>query len=301
MQDLNDLYYYAQVVDHRGFAPAARALGVPKSTLSRRVSTLEKRVGVRLIQRSTRHFRVTDIGEVYYRHCRAMLVEAEAAESAIASAHSEPCGVVRMACPITLLHVHVGRMLADYMRRYPQLTVHLEATNRQVDVMAEGVDLAIRVRPRPFEDSELAMRVLSERGQCLVASPDLVERQGWPQSPDDLADWPSLARGRPEEDFEWCLSGGGGAEVVRPYRPRYITTDMLALKNAALAGVGLVQLPILMVQQDLAEERLLRVLPYWSPRPEIIHAVFPSRRGLLPAVRGLIDHLAEAYAAFDEA
>lgn len=300
VHDLNDLFYYVQAVEQGGFAPAGRLLGEPKSKLSRRIGALEERLGVRLIQRSTRQFRVTEIGQVYYRHCKAMLVEAEAAERAVAAVHAEPCGTVRLTCPITLLHVHVSRMLADFMTRYPRVTVQLEATNRRVDVLNEGVDLAIRVRPRPFEDSELAYRVLSERGQCLVASPTLVDAFGWPGSPAELANWPSLARGGPEQSFRWTLTGPGGARVEQVFAPRYITRDMLALQVAARAGVGVVQLPLLMVEDDLAAGRLVHVLPDWQPRPEIIHVVFPSRRGLLPAVRCLIEHLAEAYGSFDE-
>ncbi len=300
MHDLNELYYFAQAVEHGSFAAAGRALGVPKSKLSRRIAALEQRLGVRLIQRSTRHFRVTEIGQIYYRHCQAMLIEADAAEQAVAKTHAEPCGSVRLSCPITLLHVHVSRMLADFMMRYPEVTVHLDATNRLVDVVAEGFDLAIRVRPRPFEDSDLAHRVLSERGQCLVASPDLLEKLSEPARPEDLALWPSVARGTPEQSFAWTLTGPADEIAEQEFHPRLITRDMLALKSAALAGVGVAQLPLLMVEEDLRARRLIQLLPQWQPRPEIIHVVFASRRGMLPAVRCLIDHLADAYAAFEE-
>ncbi len=301
MPNLNELYYFALAVEHGGFAPAGRAIGEPKSKLSRRIAALETRLGVRLIQRSTRHFRVTEIGQIYYRHCKAMLIEAEAAEQAVAATRAEPCGTVRLSCPITLLHVHVGQMLADFMARYPEVTVHLDATNRMVDVLAEGLDLAIRVRPRPFEDSDLAHRVLSERGQCLVASPELFDAHGEPATPGELEAWPTVARGTPEQHFQWSLTGPDGTTREQTFSPRYITRDMLALQSAALTGIGIAQLPLLMVSDDLAAGRLIQVLPHWQPRPEIIHVVFPSRRGMLPAVRCLIEHLAEAYGSFDEA
>jgi DNA-binding transcriptional LysR family regulator len=300
MHDLNDLFFYVKAVDHGGFAPAGRAIGIPKSRISRRIAALETRLGVRLIQRTTRQFNVTEIGERYYKHCKAMLIEAEAAQDAVEAVHAEPCGTVSITCPTTLLNVHVGHMLAEFMRRYPAVTIHLEATNRRVDVVAEGIDVSIRVRPRPFEDSDLVLRVLSDRGQCLVANPVLVERHGRPESPADLERFPSLARGTPEESFEWNLFGPAKEEVVQPYDPRLITTDMLALQHAAQAGVGIVQLPLLMVQDDLRDGTLVRLLPEWEPRREVIHAVFPSRRGLLPSVRLLIDHLAERYSSFDE-
>src|ERR1700719_2324295 len=120
MHDLNDLFFYVQVVANGGFAPAGRALGMPKSKLSRRIALLEERLGVRLIQRSTRHFSVTEIGQTYYAHCKAVLVEAEAAQEAIDLTRSEPRGVVRMACPVALLDMRVGDMLAKFLVAHPQ-------------------------------------------------------------------------------------------------------------------------------------------------------------------------------------
>lgn len=300
MQDLNDLYYFVQAVDHGGFAPAGRALGMPKSRLSRRIASLEEKLGVRLIQRTTRQFAVTEIGRTYYQHCKAMLVEAEAAQDAIDETRAEPRGVIRVTCPIALLHAHVGLMLARFMAQYPQVTVHLEATNRRVDVVSEAVDMAIRVRPPPLQDSELVMRVLADRGQCLVASPDLVRQCGFPASPAELNEMPSLGLGDPQHSYAWTLYGPGNAEAVVHHTPRFVTTDMIALRNAALLGVGVVQLPLLMVPAQLADGSLVRVVPEWAPRREIIHVVFPTRRGLLPSVRALIDFLVQQFAAIDE-
>jgi DNA-binding transcriptional LysR family regulator len=298
--DFNDLYYYVQVVDYRGFAPAGRALGMPKSKLSRRIAALENRLGVRLIQRSTRHFSVTDIGQTYYEHCKAMLVEAEAAEEAIEVTRAEPCGIVRMSCPVALLHAHVGRMLAEFMVTHPRVSVHLEATNRRVSLVSEGMDLAVRVRPPPLEDSDLIMRMLSDRSQCLVASPGLLAAHGVPSIPADLASFPSLALGLPQEDHVWTLFGPDGAQAALHHQPRFVTSDMIALRRVAVAGVGVVQLPTLMVCDELTAGSLVRLLPDWAPRREVIHVVYPSRRGQLPAVRALIDHLASSFDAIDE-
>ncbi|WP_258868899.1 LysR family transcriptional regulator [Alkalilimnicola ehrlichii] len=203
MHDLNDMYYFVKAVEHGGFAPAGRALGLPKSKLSRRIALLEDRLGVRLIHRSTRQFVVTEVGRRYYGHCRAMLIEAEAAQEVIDGVVGEPRGVIRMACPVGLLHFHVSTMLAEFMSRCPQVTVHLEATNRRVDLIAEGIDLALRVRPLPLEDSDLAFRILSDRSQRLVAHPELISRHGTPTDPWALSDWPSLFRGTAEENPTW--------------------------------------------------------------------------------------------------
>lgn len=300
MQDLNDLYYYSQVVDHGGFARAERALGIPKSKLSRRVSMLEERLGVRLIQRSTRHFSVTEIGQTFHAHCKAMLVEAESALNAIEFTRSEPRGIVRLACPVTLLDTRVGEMIAAFMVQCPGVEVHLEATNRRVDLVAENIDVALRVRPPPLEDSDLVMRVLAERRQCLVASPALLERAGTPRTPEDLPDLPSLELGTPQNEYLWTLLGPDGARAEVLHRPRLVTRGMLTLRSAALAGVGVVQLPKMMVREHFQDGSLIHVLPDWAPRREIIHAVFPSRRGLLPSVRSLIDFLVERFRQIEE-
>ena len=291
-QDLNDLYYFVQVVDHGGFAPAGRALGMPKSKLSRRLALLEERLGVRLLLRSTRKFAVTDIGQTYYQHCKAMLVEADAAQRSIDAVQATPRGVVRLSCPITLLHEQVHRMLTDFMVMYPEVTVQLEATNRRVDVIGEGVDLAIRVRTLPLDDSDLSVRMFSIHKQHLVASPILLARQALPRNPQDLSTWPSLWLGSPEQQFVWQLQHAEQKPVAIAHQPRLITTDMVALRSAALAGLGVVQLPMIMIHGQIANGTLVKVLPEWSPAEDAIHAVFASRRGMLPAVRALIDHLA---------
>lgn len=296
MQDLNDLYYFTQVVEHGGFAPAGRALGMPKSKLSRRIALLEERMGVRLIHRSTRHFSVTPIGQTFYAHCKAMRVEAEAAEEAVEAARSEPRGIVRMTSPVSLLDTLVAPMLADFMVEYPRVEVHLEATNRRVDVIVEGVDVALRVRPPPLEDSDLVMRTLAELSQCLVASPKLLAQHGPPQGPADLSRYPSLDLGMPQNEHAWNLFGPDGAQATIYHHPRFITRGMLALRAAAVTGVGVVQLPTLMVTEQLVRGELVPVIPDWRPRHEIAHAVFASRRGLLPSVRTLVDFLATRFA-----
>lgn len=298
-RDLNDLYYFVQVVEHGGFAPAGRALDMPKSKLSRRIALLEARLGMRLIQRSTRRFTVTDVGQTYYAHCRAMLVEADAADEAIALLHEEPRGIVRVSCPIVLLDSLVGTMIAAFMAACPRVEIHLEATNRRVDVVGEAIDVAIRVRPPPLEDSDLALRVLAERGQCLVASPALLREQGVPAVPADLARLPSLDHGVPQSTHVWRLRRPDGAHAEIHHEPRFVTGGMLALRAAAVAGVGVVQLPTMMVRDEVSRGELVTVLPDWAPRREIVHAVFASRRGLLPAVRALLDFLAERFAELE--
>jgi DNA-binding transcriptional LysR family regulator len=301
MHDLNDLYLFVQVVDHDGFAAAGRALAMPRSRLSRRIGLLEERLGVRLIQRSTRRFAVTEVGREYYRHCVAMLVEADAAQEAIERMRAQPQGIVRVSCPSSVLYFQVGEMVARFMAQCPKVEVHLTSTNRRVDVIREGFDMAIRVRFPPLEESDLVMKVLAHSTQRLVASPSVLEGVEQPLVPADLCALPSLAWGPPQRDYAWRINGPDGASAVIRHKPRFITEDMAALRLAALRGVGAVQLPTMVIRHDLMTGALVDVLPSWAPRTGIVHAVFPSRRGLLPSVRALLDFLAVEYAALDRA
>ena len=293
--DFNDLHYFVQVVEHGGFAPAGRALSQPKSKLSRRIALLEERLGVRLIQRSTRRFAVTEIGQAYYQRCVAMLVEAEAAQDLVANIQSAPRGVVRMACPTALLDYHLGDALGRFMAQCPEVDLHIESTNRRVDVIQEGLDIAIRVRFPPLEDSELVMKILGESHQYLLASPALVERMGGLPTIADLGEWPSLGSLQGGRDHAWELESADGAQARILTTPRMVTDDRIALWRAAAHGVGVAMLPAALVQADVDAGRLVRLLPDWQARVAVVHAVFPSRRGLLPAVRALLDFLAHEF------
>jgi len=300
MQDLNDLRFFAEVVEQNGFAAAARKLGMPRSRLSRRIGVLEQRLGVRLIHRSTRRFTVTEIGKEYYRHCAAMLVEAGAAQEAIDRMRSEPQGVVRVSCPSSVIYFQIGDMIARFMEQCPKVEVLLESTNRRVDVIREGFDLAIRVRFPPLEDSDLVIRKLADSPQRLVASPSLLEPLSRPLVPADLAALPSLAWNPERLDHEWHLNGPDGAASTVRHHPRLVTEDMAALRLAALRAVGVGQFPSFVVADDLKTGRLVELLPGWTLKPGIIHGAFPSRRGLLPSVRALLDFLAKEYATLDQ-
>ncbi|MES2035665.1 MAG: LysR substrate-binding domain-containing protein [Pseudomonadota bacterium] len=290
MRDLNDLQYFAAVVEHGGFSQAGRVLGIQKSRLSRRVLHLEERLGVRLLNRSSRRFSVTEIGREFYQRCVAMLVEAEAAEQIVAEVQAEPRGVVRMSCPTALLSFQFGALIARFMTQNTGIQVLLESTNRRVDVIAEGLDLAIRVRFPPLDPTDLVMRRLDESSQCLVASPGLIG--GTSPSLVTLHDLPSLDLGPPRREHTWRLHHGDGQVAVVPHSPRLITDDMSVLRDAAIAGVGAVQLPTIFIWDDVRAGRLVNVIPDWRPQSGIVHAVFPSRRGLLPSVRTLLDFLA---------
>jgi len=289
---LNDLYFFAHVVEFGGFAPAGRALGVSKSLLSRRVAALEDSLGVRLLQRNSRNFTVTDIGQVYVRHCQAMLTEANAAREAIDHFQAEPRGQLRFSCPILLAQTVMAIVLPEFMRLYPQVSVYMDVTNRRVDVVEEGYDLALRVRTI-MEDSNLVMRSFAQGLSTLVGSPDLLARHTAPTHPNDLLRFPTLSITLSENRYVWRLTGTQDETCKIEHVPRLLADDYIVVREAAIGGIGLASIPNYLTHAALKSGRLIHVLPDWSFPIANLHAVFPSRRGLVPTVRVFIDFLAQ--------
>lgn len=294
MQDLNDLAYFAEVVDRGGFAAAGRALGIPKSRLSRRVAELEARLGVRLLQRTTRKLSLTAVGEQFYRHCVAMREDVQAAEETVAQARSEPRGIIRIACPVTLAQSMLGPILPRFMAKYPQIRVDVRVSNRAVDLIEEGFDVALRVRPTLEDSATLVVKNFGLTATVLVASPALLARQGRPRTVDELERLDTIAMSATDGRSLLSLVGPGETAHLFQHTPRYVADDLLTLKFATLGGIGICALPDYMCREEMHAGLLEEVLPGWAPRPGIYHAVFPSRRGLLPAVRVFLDFLAEA-------
>jgi DNA-binding transcriptional LysR family regulator len=293
MQDLNDMLYFAEVVDRGGFAAAGRALGLPKSKLSRRVAELEARLGVRLLQRTTRKLSLTEAGELYHRHCVAMREDAEAAEEAVAVVLTEPRGTIRVTCPVTLAQSTIGPLLPLFLERHPQVRVDMQVSNRVVDLVQEGIDVALRVRPTLDDSGSLIVKNLGNTQGLLVASPKQLERQGRPQSPEDLQRLATVAMSAADGRATWRLLGPGAREYDFQHRPCYTADDLLTLRYAVLKGAGITVLPDYMCRRDIRQGLLEEVLPGWAPQTGVIHAVFPSRRGLVPAVRRFLDFLGE--------
>jgi DNA-binding transcriptional LysR family regulator len=293
MQDMNDMLYFAEVVERGGFAAAGRHLGIPKSKLSRRVAELETRLGVRLLQRTTRKLSVTEVGDLYLRHCVAMRDAADAAAEAVEQAQTEPRGTIRVACPVTLAQSTLGPIMATFLARYPLVRVDLRVNNRVVDLVDEGVDVALRVRPTLEDSGSLVVKNLGVAPAFLVASPAQLKRQGTPGSLQDLAGLDTVSMSAIDGKASWTLVGPGGATHILVHQPRYVADDLLTLKFAVLGGTGMCGLPDYMCHNEIQDGRLVAVLPGWAPRPQVFHAVYPSRRGMVPAVRRFLDFLAE--------
>jgi DNA-binding transcriptional LysR family regulator len=293
MQDLNDMLYFAEVAEAGGFSAAARRLGIPKTKLSRRVAELESRLGVRLLHRTTRRLSLTAVGEVYLRHCVSMREAAQAAAQAVEQVHTEPRGTVRVACPVTLAQATVGPIMAKFLARYPQVKVDMRVSNRAVDLVEEGFDVALRVRATTEDSGSLVVKLLGPSGAYLVASAAQLDRQGHPKTPHDLASIDSVAMSSIDGKTTVALQGPGGVTFTLVHTPRYVVDDLLTLKFAVVQGAGMGLLPDYMCHSELADGRLVMVLPGWAPKPGVFHAVYPTRRGMVPAVRRFLDFLGE--------
>lgn len=291
--DLNDYALFAEVVAHGGFAAAGRALNQPKSTLSRRIAALEARLGVRLIERSTRRFRVTEVGQAFHERCRLLVLDAQQADAVVAEALSEPHGLVRCSCPVNLVEA-LWPTFQAYMTRFPKVRLQIVAIDRPVDLIAERIDLAVRVRLALDTDAALTLRTLGGSTRILVTDPGLARRCA-DQPLSILTALPTLSPTDQIGEIEWELVDAEGEARTVKHTPRMTCGDFAALREAAAAGLGVALLPDHACRELLADGRLVRVFPEWSSRVGIVHVVFTTRRGLPPAVRALIDQLADAF------
>lgn len=292
MQDLNDLRYFDAVVTNGGFAPAGRALRLPKSKLSRRIAALEERLGARLIERSSRRFRVTDIGLAFHAEAQRAVAASERAEALVEASLSEPKGTVRMSCPTGLVSI-VADMLPDFLALYPKGHVQIVAADRPVDIIAERIDVALRVRVKLDSDAALTMRTLAHSRRILIAGPALANRIAG-RGIDVLGEVPTLSSSGEDGEVLWRLEGPGGTRDIR-HTPRLSCGDFGAIRAAALAGLGVAMLPDHACAAELRSGALVHVLPEWRSEDGIVHLVFTTRTGLPPLVRAWIDHLAKGF------
>lgn len=294
MQDLNDLYYFAKVMEAGGFAAAGRLLGIPKSRLSRRIAELEERLGARLLQRTTRQLTLTAVGERYLGHCQAMLLEAEMADEAVANMSSEPRGRLRVSCPVGLAHEILPTVVAQFLAAHPLVQLEMMLINRRVDLVAEGVDVALRVRELGDEDPLLVTRRLRQAQTAMVASPEFV-RGHQINTPADLKHLPVLGALEADRLVHLRMLDPAGNATDLAMEARLGIDDFLVRKASALAGLGFTVLPMMYCEQELETGQLVQLLPEWSLPGGWLQAVYPHRRGVSPAVRAWIDFLAHAF------
>ncbi len=282
--DLNEILVFANVVKAGSFVGAARALDMPKSTVSRKVSELEARLGARLLQRTTRRLGLTDVGHTFYEHARRVLAAVDEAERSVSRLQGVPRGLLRVTLPLNFgwfASVHTA-----FLQRWPEVQIDLLCTDRVVDLVQEGFDVAIRVGQ--LADSTLVARSLGKLESYVVASPSFLERHGAPSEPAELEHTDCVVFG--PDGNRWTLTRGSDTTTVAA-RSRLMVNDFDFLETAARAGIGITLLPAFRCVEHLRAGRLRRVLPEWCTPSAPLHAVVPTTRHLSPATRAFLDHL----------
>lgn len=293
--NLNDLHLFVQAVDSGSFTAAARHLGIPKSTVSKRVAELEARLGVRLIQRTSRSFALTELGREFFQHAQASIIEAEMAEGIVRRHLAEPAGSVRLTASVPTAQFTLTEHLPALAARYPKLRLSVHVTDRFVDIVQEGFDIALRSHRGPLPDSALVQRKLASHPFFILASPDYISTHGQPRLPEELAQHATIMTSLTEN--QWRLHSDGGDEALVTLHSVMAADEPYVLMEMAVSGLGIPCLPTSVCRKALADGRLVRVLPEWTAGSIETTILMPHRRGQLPAVRAVVDFLAERLAA----
>ena len=288
---LDDWSCFVHAVDAGGFTAAGRRLGCPKTTVSKRVAALEARLGVRLLHRSSRRFQLTDAGREVFEHARAAMIELEAAEEAVQRRRAEPAGPVRLTASVPVAQGRLARVLPALALRHPRLQLQVHVSDRMVDLVRDGFDIAIRSHFAPLPDSDLVARPMGRDPVVLAAATAYLDAHGYPDTPAGLAGHDGLVVGA---EARWRLENAEGAACEAAPVPRFVADESTVLLEAALAGLGVVALPAPMLAPALAAGHLRRVLPEWHAGMVTTTVLTTHRRGQLPAVRAVVDALCGA-------
>ena len=289
--DLNDIVVFTKVAETKSFTGAADQLGLPKSTVSRKLAQLEERLGVRLVQRTTRKLALTEIGEAYYARAARIVADIQAAEQVVTDMQATPRGRLRVTAPIDLSTRYLGAIIADFIADHPDVTVELDAADRVVDLIEEGYDVAVRFGQLP--ESTLIARKLTTLTAVLCASPAYLAKRGTPKTVDELEDHDKVLFAPSARTTGWTLQNGDQTyEVGRP--ARFISNNLGAVRDVVLAGGGISVMTEFMVACDIHDGKLVRILPEWASRTFDVQAVYPARQNLPPRLQLFLDHLVKA-------
>ena len=290
--DLNDIVVFTKVVETKSFTGAADALGLPKSTVSRKLAQLEERLGVRLVQRTTRKLALTDIGEAYYQRCSRIVADVAAAEQLVTDMQSTPRGRLRLTASVDFSTRFLGEIVADFLAMHPDINVELEATDRVVDMIEEGFDLAVRIGPMP--ESTLIAKKLAALQLILVASPAYLAKRGTPKQIEELDEHEHVLFTPTSRNQSWTLHGPNEAtyEFGRP--ARFASNNFGSVIEVARAGGGISLISEFMISNEFKSGTLVPVLPEWRTRANEVHAVYPARQNLPPRLTLFLDHLAKS-------
>lgn len=291
MIDMNDYFYFVKVVENKGFTHAADMINSPKSKISRHVKKLEERLGVRLIQRTTRHFAVTESGWEFYHHARKVINELERAETSIKKRPDRLSGKVNISSSFGVSNHLMPSLISDFMHQYPDITIRQHVSNDYVDLIPSGLDMVIRGHDKNLPDSSLIQKHLAQVKWCLFASPSFLSQTAPIFEPKDLQGIKALGFGWKNITRVWRLTRYDGEKTDIPFSPTYISDDMIALKAACVNGHGIVSLPGYTCNQQIADGHLVRVLPQWHSRSAALSIILPSRSGVPLEVRTFIEFL----------
>jgi DNA-binding transcriptional LysR family regulator len=289
--DLNDIVVFTKVVETKSFTGAADVLGLPKSTVSRKLAQLEERLGVRLVQRTTRKLALTEIGEAYYERCARIVSDVALAEQLVTDMQATPRGRLRITTTVDFASRFLGEIIAEFLGQHADINVELEASDRVVDLIEDGFDLAVRFGP--MTESTLIARKLCSIQLVLCASPEYLARRGTPTSIDELDEHDHVLFTPSSRNQTWTLSNGEATyEFGRP--ARLASNNLGSIVDVAKAGGGVTLISDFMIIDEVKTGRLVQVLPQWKARPTEVHVVYPARQNLPPRLTLFIDHLSKA-------
>ncbi len=289
MSQLEDMQLFVTVVERGSFTAAADLLGLSKQFISRRLMQLEARLGVRLINRSTRRLDITPVGQAYYERVTRILADVEEAEQVISHQRTTPRGTLRLSAPMSFGTLYLGSLLPAFLMRYPDISIELELSDRRVDMLEEGFDMAIRIGS--LQDSTLIARPLGASEMITCCSPDYLQTQGAPQTPEELSSHECLLYGHGRQ-AEWLYQRSGSPARIS-VRGRYRVNNGELLRDAAMAGLGITLLPSFIVGPELRTGRLIRLLDKFQPPALNIYALYPQHRQISLLIRVFSDYLHE--------
>jgi DNA-binding transcriptional LysR family regulator len=297
--NLNDLAVFVRIAERGSLTRAADAMSIPVSAISLRLARLEKNLGVRLIERTTRTMRLTEAGEKYLRHASSAFREIEAGQSAIGAMSKGVVGRIRMTAPPLMAGTILPTVLAAFLKRHPQVEIDLDATGRFVDIVEEGIDLALRVAEPP--DSRLVAKRIGATAGRLYAAPKLFQAKATPKLPQRLIDWPLLVIASSADMMTWQMRNAKRSKdeiETISFRPRLAANDHQVILEAMRAGLGIANLPMFLGDPLVAARKAEAVLPQWTTREIPLYLIYPSHKSVSLALRALLDHLGESLAPF---
>lgn len=291
MIDLNDYFYFVHVVEKQGFSAAARALNIPKSRISRHINQLEQRLDARLIHRTSRNMSVTETGQTFYQHARSLIDAMELAEASVQQQYEKVSGRIVLSCSVGVAQFVLMNLVSRFVLENPNIDIDQHVSNDIIDLIEQGVDIAVRGHTSDLPDSSLIQRPLATVEWQLFAGHSFVDQYGMPNSPYDLKECDFLKVGWRQRNSNLLLQNKEGIKINLSIAAKFCSDDMTTLKHAAEQGLGIVALPAYTCRAELASGQLLRVLPEWSVGEAKLSVLMPSRLGVPPHIKAFSEFL----------